>query len=77
MRGRGLNFKQPQLKFKRYHKQPMKKIEYSDSSTKLHHGFYGLRALQHGYINPLQLEIIRRFIVRTVGKRKYRKRPRF
>lgn len=73
---RGTNFLAPELKFKRYHKQPITGLQRNIYPTKVHHGFCGLKALQHGFLNPKQLELARRIIVRTVGKRKSRKRAR-
>ena len=70
------NFIPPILKFKRYHKMPLQILKYNAYTTKLHHGFCGLKVQESGFLTPKQIEIVRRLIVRVAGKRRNKKKAR-
>jgi large subunit ribosomal protein L16 len=60
----------PVLKFKKYHKDCIRRTCYSDTQTHLKKHDYGLKSIEAGRLNPKQLETIRRTITRRVHHKK-------
>lgn len=67
---RKTKFNAPKLPYKRYHKQRLVRIIKSDIASKVYFGVIGLRVLNYGFLNPKQLELSRRFLIKTIGKRR-------